>query len=178
MKNLNKKILLLLSIFAIGTLSAQVTLDKIEVRGNEFYSSSQELKVFRGLNTSDPDKLERDGHWNKAYFEEIKNWGANIVRFPVHPTAWEKRGQSGYLELIDEAIQWCTDLGLYVIIDWHSIGNLKTEMYQADMYFTTYEKTVDFWKTISVRYGKNTTVAFYEIFNLVHCCLNVIIIVE
>ncbi len=165
MKNLNKKILLLLSIFAIGTLSAQVTLDKIEVKGNEFYSSSQELKVFRGLNTSDPDKLERDGHWNKAYFEEIKNWGANIVRFPVHPNAWEKRGQAGYLILLDEAIQWCTDLGLYVIIDWHSIGNLKTEMYQADMYFTTYEKTVDFWKTISARYGKNTTVAFYEIFN-------------
>ena len=127
MKSINRKILLLLCLFTIGALSAQKPLSKIEVKGNEFYSNDQGLKVFRGLNTSDPDKLERDGHWNKEYFREIKRWGANIVRFPIHPTAWENRGQSNYLELLDKGIQWCTELKLYVILDWHSIGNLKTE---------------------------------------------------
>jgi aryl-phospho-beta-D-glucosidase BglC (GH1 family) len=44
-----------------------------------------------GLNTSDPDNP--DWALNKAYFEEMKSWGANIVRLPVHPTAWRKQGK-------------------------------------------------------------------------------------
>ena len=38
-------------------------------------------------------------------------------------------------------------------------------MYQSDKYDTTLKQTYDFWRTIASKYGKNTTVAFYEIFN-------------
>ncbi len=144
---------------------AQKTLDRIVVKANNFVLENGEKIVFRGLNTSDPDKLEAQGHWDKSYFKEIKAWGANIVRFPVHPTAWEKRGKKAYLKLLDDGIQWATELNLYVIIDWHSIGNLQTEMYQHDMYDTTLKQTYDFWRTIAVKYGKHSTVACYELFN-------------
>ncbi len=33
------------------------------------------------------------------------------------------------------------------------------------MYDTTLKQTYDFWRTIAAKYGKNTTVAFYELFN-------------
>ncbi|WP_414629295.1 cellulase family glycosylhydrolase [Neotamlana nanhaiensis] len=59
--------------------------------------------------------------------------GANIVRFPLHPTAWTKRGKENYLKLLDDGIKWATELHLYVIIDWHSIGNLQTEMYDTTL---------------------------------------------
>ena len=95
----------------------------------------------------------------------MKAWGANLVRFPVHPRAWNKRGKENYLDLLDKGIKWAGELGMYVIIDWHSIGNLRTEMYQSDMYDTTQKQTFDFWRTIAQRYGDNTTVAFYELFN-------------
>ena len=144
---------------------SQSELNRISVNENDFVINNNETIVFRGLNTSDPDKLEAQNHWNKSYFEEIKNWGANIVRFPVHPTAWVKRGKENYLKLLDDGIKWATELNLYVIIDWHSIGNLQTEMYQHDMYDTTLKQTYDFWRTIAAKYGKNTTVAFYELFN-------------
>src|SRR5690606_11025971 len=144
---------------------AQDKLIRVSVKGNDFVTEDGKTIVFRGLNTSDPDKLENEGHWNKAYFEEMKKWGANIVRFPVHPTAWVKRGKENYLKLLDDGIQWAGELGMYVIIDWHSIGNLRTEMYQADMYDTTKKQTFDFWRTIGKKYGDNTTVAFYELFN-------------
>ena len=165
MKNLKGILILTICFLSLFIGVAQNELVRISVSNNDFVKENGETLVFRGLNTSDPDKLENQGLWNKAYFQEIKNWGANIVRFPVHPTAWVKRGKENYLALLDYGIKWAGELGLYVIIDWHSIGNLQTEMYQSDMYDTTLKQTYDFWRTIAVRYGKNTTVAFYELFN-------------
>lgn len=81
-----------------GFAFAQTALSKLSVEGNKFVTESGETLVFRGLNTSDPDKLEKDGHWNRAYFEEMRNWGANIVRFPVHPRAWQARGKEEYIK--------------------------------------------------------------------------------
>ena len=161
----NKFILTISFLVLLLSVSKDNDLDRISVRSNDFVNEKGETIVFRGYNTSDPDKLEKQGHWNKPYLEEVKKWGANIVRFPVHPTAWTERGKENYLKLLDDGIKWATDLNMHVIIDWHSIGNLKTEMYQSDNYDTTKKQTFDFWRTIASRYGKNKTVAFYELFN-------------
>ena len=140
-------------------------LKQIKVKGNNFITSDDKVFIFRGLNTSDPDNLMKNEHWNKAYFQEIKNWGANIVRFPVHPTAWRRQGKDKYLKMLDEGVNWATELGIYVIIDWHSIGNLRTEMYQSDMYETTQKESFEFWRTMAKHYKGNNTVAFFELFN-------------
>ncbi|MEZ4901601.1 MAG: glycoside hydrolase family 5 protein [Spirosomataceae bacterium] len=144
---------------------SQIPLPKVKVKGNQFVTEDGEKVVFRGLNLADPDKLFQSGHWRKDLFEEAKNWGANVVRFPVHPAAWRKQGKTDYLKLLDDGVKWATDLGLYVIIDWHSIGNLRTEMYQADMYETTQKETFEFWRTMAKHFKGNTTVAFFELFN-------------
>lgn len=152
--------------FLICTTQAQTTeLKQIQVKGNNFVTPDGKPFVFRGLNTSDPDRLAGIGHWDKAYFEEIKRWGANVVRFPVHPAAWRRQGKDKYLKLLDEGVQLAREQGLYVIIDWHSIGNLRTEMYQADMYETTQKETFEFWRTMAIHYKGNPTVAFFELFN-------------
>jgi endoglucanase len=138
--------------------------DRIEVKDNQFVSSKGPI-VFRGLDSSDPYKLQQDGHWNKRYFEEIKNWGANIVRFPVHPIYWQKLGKEKYIQLLNQGVTWAGELGLYVIIDWHSIGNLRSELFQDPMYETTKKETAEFWKAMAVQYKDNATVAFFELFN-------------
>ncbi|GAA4465807.1 hypothetical protein GCM10023189_46970 [Nibrella saemangeumensis] len=140
-------------------------LSQLSVQGNKFVTAEGKTMVFRGLNTSDPDKLEKSGHWDKSYFEEMKRWGATIVRFPVHPNAWRSRGKDQYLQLLDKGVAWAGELDMYVIIDWHSIGNLKNEMYQSPMYETTLKETYEFWRTMSDHYKGNTTVAFFELFN-------------
>lgn len=167
-----KKLFSYILLFAFISISAQNKLSQISVKGNDFVTEDGKTIVFRGLDTSDPDKLADGGHWDKSYFEEMKKWGANLVRFPVHPRAWNKRGKENYLKLLDDGIKWAGELGMYVIIDWHSIGNLRTEMYQGNtttdninMYDTTQKQTFDFWRTIANKYGDNTTVAFYELFN-------------
>lgn len=137
----------------------------IKVEGNQFVNENGEKILFRGLSISDPDKIENQGHWGKYHFEKVRDMGAMIVRIPVHPVAWEERTPEKYLELLDEAVEWCTDLGMYVIIDWHSIGNLGMELFQNPMYNTSKQETYEFWRTIARHFRGNNTVAFYEIFN-------------
>ena len=162
---------LLLVLLFYGALSNALgfaqnsTLPRISVAGNQFVNPVGETVIFRGLNTSDPDKLAKEGHWTKAYFEEMKRWNANLVRFPIHPTKWEERGVEGYLKLLDLGVQWAGELGMYVILDWHSIGNLRSQLYQHPMYETDKKQTFEFWRTIAKHFGDNPTVAFYELFN-------------
>ena len=140
-------------------------LSLIKVQGNKFVNAEGKTLLFRGLSISDPDKIEGQGHWNKEHFQKVKDMGAMIVRIPVHPVAWRERTPAKYLELLDQAVEWCTDLGMYVIIDWHSIGNLGMEMFQDPMYVTSKPETYQFWRTIAQHFNGNNTVAFYELYN-------------
>jgi endoglucanase len=137
----------------------------IRVEGNHFVDETGNTRRFMGLNIADPDKLERDGHWQRGLFEVIHEWGASVVRLPVHPAAWRARGQAEYFELLDQAVAWATELDLYLIIDWHSIGNLRTGLFQHPMYDTDQQETFEFWRQVAFRYQGVPTVAFYELFN-------------
>lgn len=158
----------LLSGLPHGTSVAQPdasALPMLRVEGNRLVDETDSVVVLRGVSFSDPDRLENAGHWNRSYFEAAAAWNANIVRFPVHPRAWRERGEEAYLELLDQGIRWAAELDLYVIIDWHSIGNLKTERFFRAIYNTSQEETRRFWATVSERYAGNPVVAFYELFN-------------
>jgi hypothetical protein len=149
--------------FEAGALT--FTLDTLRVEGKAFVNEAGEPVVLRGMSLSDPDKLVRDGRWSRNHFEAVKAWGADVVRIPVHPVAWRGRGKEGYFELLDQAVSWATEIELYVMIDWHSIGNLETEVFQHPMYDTTRRETLNFWRSVAARYRGVPTVAFYEIFN-------------
>jgi endoglucanase len=137
----------------------------ISVKGNRFVNSKGDTVLFRGVSISDPDKIANEGHWGKAHFEEVKKLGTMLVRIPVHPVAWRERTPAQYLKLLDQAVEWCTELGMYVIIDWHSIGNLKEGLFQDPMYVTSMDETFQFWRTIAHHFVGNNTVAFFELYN-------------
>jgi endoglucanase len=137
----------------------------ISVKGNRFVGTDGKTIIFRGLSISDPDKLQMQGHWNKEHFVKVKEMGTTLLRIPVHPVAWRERGGAEYVKLLDQAVQWSTELGMYIIIDWHSIGNMTTGVYQDPMYDTTKEETYSFWRAMSRRYNGHHTVAFFELFN-------------
>jgi hypothetical protein len=137
----------------------------ISVRGNRFVNSKGDTVLFRGLSISDPDKIENQGHWGKDHFVKIKELGTMLIRIPVHPVSWRERTPVKYLKLLDQAVEWCTELGMYIIIDWHSIGNLKEGLFQDPMYVTSQDETFQFWRTIARHFAGNNTVAFYELFN-------------
>jgi len=137
----------------------------ISVSGNKFIDPDGKKVLFRGLSIADPDKLAQQGHWNKELFAKVKEFGAMVVRIPVHPVAWRERGTGEYLKLLDQAVQWSTDLGMYIDLDWHSIGNLATGLFQDPMYDTSRQETYNFWRTAARHYARHNTVAFFELFN-------------
>ncbi len=137
----------------------------IKVKGNKFINATGDTVLFRGLAIADPDKIAQEGRWNKELFASVKEMGTMIVRIPVHPVPWRMRTPGKYIQLLDQAVEWCTDLRMYVMIDWHSIGNLGMELFQDPVYNTTRQETYEFWRTIARHYVGNNTVAFYELFN-------------
>ncbi|MBF7073856.1 glycoside hydrolase family 5 protein [Glaciecola sp. MH2013] len=137
----------------------------IKVDGNRLVDAKGSAFLFKGMNVAAPDKLVADNQWNKALFEELKDWGVNVIRLPIHPIGWRATGEQDYLALIDEAVVWANDLDIYLIIDWHSIGYLPDGLFQHPMYETTEQETLKFWQTIAKRYVGVSTIAVYEIFN-------------
>jgi endoglucanase len=137
----------------------------LRVQGNHFVDAAGKPIVFRGVAIGDPDKLAKANHWDGRVFKEIKAWGANVVRVPVHPVAWRARGPKGYLDLLDQGVAWAREAGLSVMLDWHVIGNLRTELMQAPMYDTTRKETYEFWRTVATHYRDDPTVVLYELFN-------------
>ncbi|HYG22232.1 MAG TPA: cellulase family glycosylhydrolase [Verrucomicrobiae bacterium] len=137
----------------------------ISVKGNKFVDTNSVAKLFRGLSISDPDKIEMQGHWNREHFLKVKEMGAMVVRIPIHPVAWRERTPREYLRLLDQAVGWCTELEMYVMLDWHSIGNLETGVFQNPMYDTSKQETYNFWRTMARHYAGHNTVAFWELFN-------------
>lgn len=140
-------------------------LPTIRVEGNHFVTETGTKLLFQGVSIADPDKLVREGQWKRELFETIHEWGANVVRVPIHPAAYRGLGRAEYLKLLDQAIVWANASELYVIIDWHSIGNLVTGLFQHPMYETTKAETYEFWRSIAFRYHGISTAAFYELFN-------------
>ena len=137
----------------------------VKVKGNKFVDPQGQEIIFRGLCFSDPVKLVRDGQWNERYFAAAADWGANIVRFAVHPTNLNAMGWEETFAAMDQGIEWARQHGMYVIMDWHTIGNLKDERYTSPMYNTTKEETFKFWRTVAQRYKDEPTVALYELYN-------------
>jgi endoglucanase len=146
-------------------MDATSALPRIRVEGNRFVDDDGNTRVFRGLALSDPFHLDRQGQWTRAYFEAAERWNADVVRIPVHPVWWREAGAQQYFEWLDRGIEWATELGLYVIIDWHTIGNPLTGIPHRPLYLTTREETYYFWHLVANRYKGSTTVAFYELYN-------------
>lgn len=137
----------------------------ISVKANQFVDEQGKAIIFRGVNIADPDKLVKEDRWTKDLFREIRDWGANMIRLPVHPISYRIRGKDDYFELLDQAVVWANAYSLYLILDWHSIGYLPTELFQHPMYITSKAETYRFWKDASARYKNVPTIAVYEIFN-------------
>lgn len=79
---------------------------------------------------------------NRAAFQSLRDeWGLNMVRLAVYPR------EGGYLQgsqaqmdkTIEQGVQAATDLGMYVIIDWHVLNyNPNGDVAQAESFFKSY----------------------------------------
>jgi regulation of enolase protein 1 (concanavalin A-like superfamily) len=118
-------------------------------------------------------------HLTQADVSQVKNWGFNAVRLPLHyeyfvnhdmPDEWN---QQGFL-LLDNVISWCAAAGIYAIIDLHAAPGGQSNNAISDYDDTrpslwdsvaNQDKTVRLWQRISERYKNQPWVAGYDLIN-------------
>lgn len=159
-----KKILgFILSLLCCGFIFAEGNTPRVEVT----------MPFHKGVNLSDYLEPWYIGNicstfYGKQDFVDIKSIGADIVRLPIHFEEWSS-GKPDYIipewlwQKIDEAVDLCTELKLYLIIDFHNDcdGNTKT---RPDI-----EKVlVKIWPQIASRYKDSSEYILYEIYNEPH----------
>ena len=101
-------------------------------------------------------------------FEDMKSMGVEIVRVPIHFEAFSSRDPDFVVDeklwkIIDEAVGWCTELKLYMIIDMHNDCNGATKT-RPDVEVMLNK----IWPQIAERYKNSSEYILYEIHNEPH----------
>ena len=119
-------------------------------------------------------------HVTQDDIKQIKAWGFNAVRLPLHyeyfvnlgtPDVWNEQG----FDLLDDIISWCTAAGIYVILDLHAAPGGQSGNSGISDYDSTKpslwesaenrSKTVRLWDKLSERYKDEPWVAGYDLIN-------------
>ena len=131
---------------------------RLQVSGTKLTDESGNIIQLRGVSTHGiswfPDYVNYDA------FATLKNdWGANVVRIAMYPEEY-----NGYLsggdkaalkQIIDNGVNYATELGMYVIIDWHVLNYAPSRHTQ---------EACDFFEEMASKYSGHDNV-IYEICN-------------
>lgn len=112
---------------------------KLSVQGTQLCDKNGDAFQLRGVSTL--GIVWYPQYINKDTFSTIRDWGGNLIRLAMYT-----QEDDGYLaggnqeyqkKLIDKGVQAATELGMYVIIDWHilSDGNPNTHKEEAKKFF-------------------------------------------
>lgn len=98
---------------------------------------------------------------NYDAFKTLRDeWGANVIRLAMYTAEYGGYCTGGEREalkaLIDDGVRYATDLGLYVIIDWHILQDQNPTQNEAD--------ALIFFSEMAEKYSSHTNV-IYEICN-------------
>lgn len=97
---------------------------------------------------------------NKEAFQYLRDdWGANVIRLALYVREdgylQNGKGKDYFKNLIDEGVTYATELGMYVIIDWHVLNYNPNE---------TKNEAIEFFAEMAAKYSSYDNV-LYEICN-------------
>ena len=138
---------------------------QLSVSGNKLVDANAQVVTLRGFMPADPAVLAREGRFNRKFFDEMADSGANVIRLPVHPERWAR--DPDYLwRYLDSAVAWNGKNGVYTIIDLHFIGDIGTDRgaQMPDIRMPSRDFATAFWQQVAF-YFKDTPHVIFEIFN-------------
>ena len=137
---------------------------KLSVSGTDIidqYGNPVELRgvSLHGIQHTNGSTTAFKDYVNPSAFQILRDeWGVNLIRIPVY-TAENGycQGNSGSMDTtIQNAVNYATQLGMYVIIDWHILSDGNPTIYQS--------QAISFFSKYSAMYKNNGNV-IYEICN-------------
>lgn len=145
-----------------------IVMPKLEVQGRKLIDTSTNKQVqLRGVSTHGiawyPEYVNKDAFsWLK------ENMGVSVIRVSMYTSEWGgycvNTGNKKELKaLIKNAVEYATELGLYVIIDWHMLGADEADMEDCNpMKYVNESK--EFFGEMSLQF-KDYNNVIYEICN-------------
>ena len=133
---------------------------RLTVNGVRLESADGTPVTLRGVMVKDPSQLGITGKPTASLFTGIADRGANVVRLPVSPGNW--RSDDDYLwRSLEPAVRMASQAGLWVIIDWHVIGNVATGVgTNAAGSGADIAETTEFWRTVAAYFVGAPNVLF------------------
>lgn len=132
---------------------------KISVKGTDIVDKNGEKYQLRGVSTHGLAWFPE--YVNKEAFQTLRDdWGANLIRLAMYTD--ESGGyctdgdKTKLKKLVSDGVDYATELGMYVIIDWHVLHDLDPNKY--------IEESKKFFDEMSSRYRDNDNI-IYEICN-------------
>ncbi len=95
---------------------------------------------------------------NKGAFQTLRDdWGANVIRLAmyVREGGYTQGDKAKFKKLIDDGVTYATELGMYVIIDWHVLSYNPNE---------TKSEAIAFFTEMAQKYSSYNNI-IYEICN-------------
>lgn len=134
---------------------------KLSVKGTDIVDMNGDKYQLKGVSTHGitwfPDYV------NKEAFETLRDdWGANLIRLAMYTDTGDSYGycsggdKDEILALVDKGVSAATELGMYVIVDWHILSDSDPNNHIDD------EK--EFFDKVSKKYAAQENV-IYEICN-------------
>jgi hypothetical protein len=142
---------------------------RLEVVGNRIFHDGRPIRLL-GVAMGDPIYI-RGNRDVSDYRVVAQEWGANTVRIGLHPGHWrDARAQS--IAALARDIAAARAQGLFVILDWHTIGFPGAYTEVADpswglidnAYDTDAALALDFWREMALTYGGDPGILF-ELWN-------------
>lgn len=130
----------------------------LSVKGTDIVDKDGKVFQLKGVSTHGinwfPDYVNKDA------FTSLAGYGVNAIRLAMYTADYNGYCSGGNQEelekLIDTGVTACSDLGLYVIIDWHILNDNDPNQNK--------EAAMTFFETMSKKYAGNDNV-IYEICN-------------
>ncbi len=132
---------------------------KISVKGTDIVDKNGEKYQLRGVSTHGLAWFPE--YVNKEAFQTLRDdWGANLIRLAMYTDesgGYCSDGDKTKLKkLVSDGVDYATELGMYVIIDWHVLHDLNPLKHMDD--------AKEFFDEMSSRYRDNDNI-IYEICN-------------
>jgi endoglucanase len=116
---------------------------RLRVAHGKLLDGDGQRLVLRGLGLGAIYSVKGLGRWDEAYFANARAWGAELVRVPVFPFTF-RQDREQTLRDLDDALAWAERQSLYLIIDYHVMGNASAGQFLYGE-FITWDEAADFW---------------------------------
>lgn len=131
----------------------------LRVEGNSIVDENGEPYQLAGVSTHGLAWFP--AYVNENAFQSLRDdWGANVVRLAMYTAEnggyCEGGSKSDLKTLVKNGVNYATDLGMYVIVDWHVLHDLDPNKYKSD--------AIAFFDEMSKEFNDNDNV-IYEICN-------------